>query len=86
MNFMNDTSTLEKMMIQKAKQQRIPITGSMELLPLCNMNCDMCYVRLSREEVRRIGRFRTAEEWLHLVRQMQQAGVLFLLLLSLIHI
>lgn len=80
MELINDTSTLEKMMIQKAKQQRIPIIGSMELLPLCNMNCGMCYVRLSREEVRRIGRLRTAEEWLYLARQMEQAGVLFLLL------
>ena len=79
-DFMNNTSTLEEMMIQKAKQQRIPITGSIELLPLCNMNCDMCYVRLSQKEMHKIGRLRTAEEWVKLAQQMEQAGVLFLLL------
>lgn len=80
MDFMDDTSSLEQMMIKKAKQQRVPITGSLELLPLCNMNCDMCYVRLSREEMEKKGRLRTVEEWLELAHQMEQAGVLFLLL------
>lgn len=51
MELLNDASTREQLLIKKAKQQQIPITGSIELLPLCNMNCDMCYVRLSREEM-----------------------------------
>lgn len=72
--------TLEKYLIEDAKMKNIPINGSLELLPLCNMNCDMCYVRLSRSEMERQGRLRTAEEWLELGRQMQEAGVLFLLL------
>ncbi|MBQ6858139.1 MAG: radical SAM protein, partial [Clostridia bacterium] len=37
-------------------------------------------VRLSREEMERQGRLRTAEEWLSLARQMKEAGTLFLLL------
>jgi len=52
----------------------------MELLPLCNMNCDMCYVRLSRAEMEAQGRMRSAEEWLALGEQMARTGVLFLLL------
>ena len=80
MDFMDDTSSLEQMMIKKAKQQRVPITGSLELLPLCNMNCDMCYVRLSREEMERKGRIRSAGEWLDLASYMKKQGVLFLLL------
>lgn len=67
-------------MIRRAAEKGIPIKGSIELLPLCNMNCDMCYVRLSREEMERQGRLRTAEEWLSLARQMKEAGTLFLLL------
>ena len=47
MNYMDDASTFERSFLQKARQQHIPITGALELLPLCNMNCDMCYVRLS---------------------------------------
>ncbi|MGM9537395.1 MAG: radical SAM protein [Candidatus Onthomonas sp.] len=77
--FMADI-TMEKELIQRAAQSRRPVSGTLELLPLCNMNCDMCYVRLSKGELEQQGRLRTAEEWLGLARQMQQAGVLFLLL------
>lgn len=72
--------TLEQQMIERAAKKRTPLSGSLELLPLCNMNCDMCYVRLSREEMERQGRLRTADEWLALAREMKEAGVLFLLL------
>ena len=73
-------TSLERMMMAQASKKHIPVNGSLELLPLCNMNCDMCYVRLSREEMHRQGRLRTADEWLEIGRQMQKAGVLFLLL------
>ena len=77
---MEDASTVERMLLERAKSTHTPANGSIELLPLCNMNCDMCYVRLSREEMERQGRLRTAEEWLEIGRQMQKSGVLFLLL------
>lgn len=72
--------SMERMLIHKAYTRRVPINGSLELLPLCNMNCDMCYVRLSKEEMDQKGRFRTKEEWLSLAKQMKDAGTLFLLL------
>ena len=59
MNYMDDASTFERSLLQKARQKHIPVTGALELLPLCNMNCDMCYVRLSRSEMERQGRLRT---------------------------
>ena len=80
MNYMDDASTFEHSLLQKARQKHIPVTGALELLPLCNMNCDMCYVRLGREEMEAKGRLRTADEWLEIGRQMKDAGVLFLLL------
>ena len=46
--------SMEKILIQKAYQRQAPINGSLELLPLCNMNCDMCYVRLSKAGCRDI--------------------------------
>lgn len=76
----NGTSSIERALINRAKAKKAPINGSLELLPLCNMNCDMCYVRLSREEMEQKGRLRTADEWLEVGRQMKDAGVLFLLL------
>lgn len=80
MNHYTSEDTLEKSMIKYAAAKSVPINGSFELLPLCNMNCKMCYVRLSREEMEQKGRLRTADEWLSLAEQMQKAGTLFLLL------
>lgn len=73
-------STVERSLMARASAAKAPVSGSLELLPLCNLNCKMCYVRLSPEEMKRRGRLRSREEWLEAARQMQQAGVLFLLL------
>lgn len=73
-------TTVERMLLDQARRTRTPANGSIELLPLCNMNCDMCYVRLGREEMEAKGRLHTADEWLEIGRQMKDAGVLFLLL------
>lgn len=70
----------EQYLMERAKQKNIPMDGSLELLPLCNMNCDMCYVRLSRQEMEKQGRIRSGAEWLALGREMAKAGTLFLLL------
>lgn len=81
MELLEGKNTMERTLMAHAQSKRIPINGSMELLPLCNMNCDMCYVRLSREEmIAKGGRVRTAEEWLSLAQQMKDAGTLFMLL------
>lgn len=80
MEIAQEYTTAEQYLLDRAKQRNIPMDGSMELLPLCNMNCDMCYVRLSRPEMERQGRMRTGAEWLALGREMAEAGTLFLLL------
>lgn len=77
---LDNMDSMEKRLIQKAYIKQAPINGSLELLPLCNMNCDMCYVRLSKAEMEQKGRLRTKEEWISLARQMKDAGTLFLLL------
>lgn len=71
---------MEKTLFMDASTRRIPINGSVELLPLCNMNCDMCYVRLSKTEMEKKGGLTTISHWLSIARQMQKSGVLFLLL------
>lgn len=73
-------TTLERRLVHKAKQSKVPINGSIELLPLCNMNCDMCYVRLSRTEMEAHGRLRSLDEWLQVAEEMKKYGTLFLLL------
>ena len=34
----------------KAARARIPLSGSFELTPVCNMSCRMCYVRMTKEQ------------------------------------
>ena len=75
-----ETNTIEKAMLRRASAAQRPITGTLELLPICNMNCDMCYIRLSRTEMEKKGRMRTADEWISMGEEMERAGVLFLLL------
>lgn len=75
-----ETNTIERAMLCRASAAQRPITGTLELLPICNMNCDMCYIRLSRTEMEKKGRMRTADEWISMGEEMERAGVLFLLL------
>ncbi len=80
MEIMSDASSVEKMLLLRARREYIPANGSIELLPVCNLNCKMCYVRLSREEMEKQGGLRSAEEWIKAAKEMKEAGVLFLLL------
>ena len=77
MNYMDDASTFERSPSPESPPAAHSVTGALELLPLCNMNCDMCYVRLSRSEMERQGRLRTVEEWVRLAEQMQKPGTVF---------
>lgn len=64
----------------KAARLGIPLSGSFELTPLCNLQCRMCYVRMTRAQQEAVRPLRTAEEWLSLGRQAREAGLLYLLL------
>ena len=80
MDPLQNLNTFEKILVDQARHQNTPISGSLELLPLCNMRCNMCYVRMDRDEMERKGGMRSPEQWLELGRQMKEQGTLFLLL------
>ncbi len=80
MELMEDGTTIEQQMFAMAAEKKVPLYGVLELLPLCNLNCDMCYVRMSREEMEEVGRLRTMEEWTKTAEDMMRAGTLFVLL------
>lgn len=65
---------------KKAGEQRIPLTGAFELLPVCNLKCKMCYVRKSMEEVNSLGGLLPAEFWLDCAKQACDLGLLYPLL------
>ena len=64
----------------KASQTGIPLNGTFELTPCCNMACKMCYVRLTRQEQEAIAPLRTADEWIALAQRAKEHGLLYLLL------
>ena len=54
----------------------IPLQATFELTPRCNFRCKMCYVNLQPDEIPAYGRELTADEWIGLGRQAQEAGIL----------
>lgn len=65
---------------RKAEFTKTPINGTFELSPLCNMDCKMCYIKMSKEKQESISRLRTKEEWIELAQKAKEKGMLFLLL------
>lgn len=73
-------SNITKHLWDKAGRERIPLTGSFELLPACNLSCKMCYVRKSWKEVEAEGGLLPAEFWLQLADEAMKEGLLYPLL------
>ena len=63
--------------MEKASRARLPIVGSFELLPMCNLRCKMCYVRKDATEVRAAGGLKDAAWWLSLAEAATREGLLF---------
>lgn len=70
----------EKYLCDRAFATATPLSGTMELLPVCNMDCRMCYIRMSPEEMHRQGKMLTAKQWLRIGGQAAEKGALFILL------
>ena len=60
--------------------KRIPVSGTFELTPRCNLSCKMCYIHITPAEQASPGRELTTEEWLAVGRQAVDAGMIYLLL------
>ena len=72
---------ITKYMFAKATNAKIPLSGTFELTPLCNLSCRMCYVRKSREEVEASVRpMMDCEQWISLAQELRKKGMLYLLL------
>lgn len=62
----------------KADMRNIPLGGTFELTPMCNMNCRMCYVHLDQKQMPE--RLLTVYEWIQIAGAAKEKGLLFLLL------
>lgn len=61
-----------------ATEKSIPVTGTFELTPLCNLNCKMCYVHLNAEKLQASKqRLLTGEQWLHIMKQAVDEGMMY---------
>jgi MoaA/NifB/PqqE/SkfB family radical SAM enzyme len=70
------TNNLQK----TATSKGIPLMGTFELTPRCNLSCEMCYIRRDASDKSVLSEEKTAEEWISLGEQAAKAGTLFLLL------
>lgn len=80
MDQLNDANPLEKRLVAKANEAKVPITANFELTPTCNLHCDMCFIRMEHSAVQQMGGVRTLEDWLETARQLKEMGTLFILL------
>ncbi|MDI9520807.1 MAG: radical SAM protein [Bacillota bacterium] len=62
---------------RKAHQRDIPLSGTFELTPLCNLDCKMCYVHLNADQIGKDERLLTVDEWQTIISQAVDAGMIF---------
>lgn len=76
MDHLHDANLLERALVDKANQSRVPITTNFELTPTCTLNCDMCFIRTERSVVERHGGLSPLQQWLDWAEQLQDMGTL----------
>ena len=64
----------------KTRGLKIPFFGTFELTPLCNMNCKMCYIRMTQEEMNKVGKELPVEEWIRIAQEAVNEGMVMALL------
>ena len=72
-------SRVRRFLSFKAREKNLPISGSFELTPLCNLDCKMCYVHLQREQLHGAALL-PVDRWMEIMRQAIDAGMLFAVL------
>lgn len=77
---MGPSNRIDLMLIEKAAKERRAVKVNFELLPVCNLNCKMCYIHSSMQEVESLGGLKTVDEWLEFAEELKREGVLFILL------
>ena len=71
-------SAYSKMLREKCKKAGKPYSATFELTPLCNFNCNMCYIHLSPEQLKHQGRMLETNEWIKLAEEAKKNGVMLL--------
>lgn len=61
----------------KAKYSDIPVNGVFELTPFCNLDCKMCYVHLTPDQLKTDEKLLPVEIWKDIIRQAVKAGMMY---------
>jgi len=75
-NNIQSSSDFSRFLEAKARSMGFPLNGSFELTPLCNLDCKMCYVHLSDEQIKDESLL-TKDQWLSLMKQAIDAGMMY---------
>lgn len=60
----------------KARAKNLPISGSFELTPLCNLDCKMCYVHLNKAQMQGASLL-TVDQWRSIMQQAIDSGMIY---------
>ena len=60
----------------KARERGIPLKGTFELTPMCNLDCKMCYVHLNAEQMKG-QKLLPAEKWEQIMSEAIDAGMMY---------
>lgn len=76
---LSELDILSRIRSKSIKKKRI-ISCFFELTYLCNFDCSMCCVNMTRDEARGVGNALTKDEWIELARQAKEYGILTIVL------
>lgn len=68
---------VRRFMEVKARAKAVPIRGSFELTPLCNLSCKMCYVHLTKKQLaNESSKLLSGKEWIQIIKQAIDLGMI----------
>lgn len=70
----------EEYLLNKADLKKIPFCATYEISPICNMNCEMCYIVQKKKEVQEHGGLLDIDFWVNLTKEAMKEGLLFVLI------
>ena len=69
-------SGYHRYMEMTARRNHIPLHGTFELTPLCNLNCKMCYVHLTDAQFSSDSLIKT-DQWKRMMKDAHDAGMMY---------
>lgn len=60
----------------RARMRGQAYSGGFELTPLCNFDCKMCYVHLTKSQMEQEAKLLTTEQWIDIMRQAVDGGMM----------